>query len=422
LLKSNHPINCVNYFQAIKYCKWQGKKLPSNKEWLSLFKDKNIKKFPWGDETPSNQLCWNKSDIGGTCEVASFKNGSTSSGHLDLSGNVWEWTSTKACSSCRQVITKGGAWSGNWGQSVIEKFTSEFEGFDYPETRGSYLGFRCASGEDDLHENISPMSKPEIELPIDFYVVVDEGNTGNPLWNIQWTKEVLEKSTSLLHGEVKFRVGKFEYIENPKAFRSQKQSVVLEEILEKKAQFGRVSVGVSNPSPKDSSGLAVQESFNREFRSRFVISSRKNSGTTEDLYETAAIFLHELSHTLGFSHDGTTFQRPFITDGWWDIPNARKSLITLSEWVQNRDKDNIRKNIDSFSCKVGSPVPDTNLIHDPPTDAEDINECASRCLLDQTCIAIAQPTWKNARCFLYAKGAQVIKNQGWSNVNTCWKK
>lgn len=420
--KGSHPINCVNYFQAKQFCNWQGKKLPSNKEWSSLFSQNNTKKFPWGDEAPKRQLCWDKSDVGGTCEVASYKNGSSETGHHDLAGNVWEWTSTKACSTCRQVVTKGGAWSGNWSVSVIEKFGADFDGLDYPETRGSYLGFRCATGEAQQDDNLVAANKPQVELPIDFYVVLDEGGTGNHHWNSQWINQVLEKSSSLLHGEVKFKVGKLEYVENSAVYGSKRQGVMLKEIIEKNAQFGRVTVGISHPNTIDSAGLAAQESFNREFRSRFVIRSRKNSGSAEDLYETAAIFLHELSHTLGFSHGGTTFQKPYITDGWWDIPDARKHLITLTEWVGNRDRFTANNAIDKFSCKVGSPVPDTNVMYDPPTDAEDINECASRCLSDNQCVAIAQPTFKNARCYLYSEGAQVIKRQGWSNVNTCWKK
>ena len=420
--KRNHPINCINYFEADKFCKWKNKRLPTNEEWSQLSAGYEYKKFPWGDTQPKNQLCWNKADTSGTCEVASYENGQSASGHFDLAGNVWEWTATKTCNTCNQMVTKGGAWGGNWSTSVIEKFSPSFDGADHPETRGSYLGFRCASGEIEINQNDISLNKQRLVLPIDFVVILNSSGNGNPLWNSNWIERLLNKSSSLLHGDIQFTIGKLEFINDDVAFNSLQQRYILNEILEKKAVFGKVTVAISHPQAKDSAGLAHQESFDRGFRGKLVIRSRKNNGSAEDLYESSAIFLHELGHTLGFSHGGSSDKMPYITDGWWDIPEARSKLGKLAQWAEiNRNNLNDSL-INQFSCKTGSPVPDTNQMFDPPTDAENILECVSRCNADINCVAVAQPTSSKSRCFMYSQGAQIIKKQGWSNVNTCWRK
>src|SRR5262249_5576826 len=74
-----HPINCVDFSQAQAYCKAHGKRLPSEEEWEYAARGTQGQKWPWGNQPPSNQLCWNgagnaagKGRRASTCPVGSF--------------------------------------------------------------------------------------------------------------------------------------------------------------------------------------------------------------------------------------------------------------------------------------------------------------------------------------------------------------
>ena len=52
------------------------------------------RRFSWGDEEPTPALCNFDYQFWGTTAVGSFPEGATPAGALDMTGNVWEWTSS----------------------------------------------------------------------------------------------------------------------------------------------------------------------------------------------------------------------------------------------------------------------------------------------------------------------------------------
>ncbi len=95
---SQHPINCVNWSAAKKYCEWVGKRLPTEAEWEFAARGREGRKYPWGAAMPDKQLCWHRQHAAGTCQVGSVAGDATPEEVLDLAGNVMEWVSDAYCS------------------------------------------------------------------------------------------------------------------------------------------------------------------------------------------------------------------------------------------------------------------------------------------------------------------------------------
>ncbi len=95
----DYPINCLTVNDAHKFCRWAGKRLPTEYEWEFATRGKRSYLYAWGGETPTDQLCWSgfKGKRAAPCKVASYQQ--SEGGHYDLAGNVWEWTSSRYCGS-----------------------------------------------------------------------------------------------------------------------------------------------------------------------------------------------------------------------------------------------------------------------------------------------------------------------------------
>ena len=91
------PISGVSWDDADTYCRWVGKRLPREAEWERAASGDDRRHFVWGNDSPdpTRYGCFMRA-VGPrgqtTCEVGSFPAGKGPYGHLDLAGNVWEWT------------------------------------------------------------------------------------------------------------------------------------------------------------------------------------------------------------------------------------------------------------------------------------------------------------------------------------------
>lgn len=103
-----HPVVCVSYLDVLKYLEWrntlQGNLTvgaPSEPDWLYAATKGDGRTFPWGEQSPEGAigeelLQWSGYEQkSGTSSVHAHWRGQSPFGIHDMSGNVWEWTSTE---------------------------------------------------------------------------------------------------------------------------------------------------------------------------------------------------------------------------------------------------------------------------------------------------------------------------------------
>jgi formylglycine-generating enzyme required for sulfatase activity len=151
----NLPVENITWFEARYYCELRGKHLPTEAEWMYAARGIESLIFPWGNEFVIDNVVSNENSGNQTAEVESHPNGVSWVGALDLSGNVWEWTSSLYMnypydnSDGRETNTGnttdvlrvmlGGSWN-----NVAYNLRSPNRDRYNPSYTGNNVGFRCA--------------------------------------------------------------------------------------------------------------------------------------------------------------------------------------------------------------------------------------------------------------------------------------
>lgn len=90
------PVVGVSFIDASRFCEYRGKRLPREAEWERAARGDDRRSFAWGNAAPTAELaCYGRKPgaRGATTDpVGSHPAGAGPYGHLDLTGNVWEWT------------------------------------------------------------------------------------------------------------------------------------------------------------------------------------------------------------------------------------------------------------------------------------------------------------------------------------------
>lgn len=88
------PRESVTWFEARDFCESRGSRLPTEAEWEYAARGPDNLTYPWGNTWNSEYVMLAQNDSTPVPEVGFREAGMSWVGALDMSGGVWEWTST----------------------------------------------------------------------------------------------------------------------------------------------------------------------------------------------------------------------------------------------------------------------------------------------------------------------------------------
>ena len=167
------PVIHVNWHEANAYCRWAGRRLPTEVEWEAAALGEptgdcsklimTLRAYPWGGRPPEAQHANLDGRALGCVDVAALPAGDSAFACRQMLGNVWEWTSTTFApfpgfspDAYKEYseplfydtkVLKGGAWA-----TRSRMVTGRYRNFFSPDRRDVMAGFRTCA----LHQASPP--------------------------------------------------------------------------------------------------------------------------------------------------------------------------------------------------------------------------------------------------------------------------
>jgi len=151
--QENFPIVGVSWYGANAYCKWTGRRLPSEAEWEYAAKGIDDRIFPWGNAGLGCDYAQYSGCGKGTIEVGGLSLGVSPFGIFDMAGNVSEWVHDRYAQDYYQSSPElnptgpGNGYyrvirGGSWADTYLALRTTR-RGWAGADKHDGSVGFRC---------------------------------------------------------------------------------------------------------------------------------------------------------------------------------------------------------------------------------------------------------------------------------------
>jgi gamma-glutamyl hercynylcysteine S-oxide synthase len=155
-----HPVVHVNWYEAEAFCRWAGRRLPTEAEWeMAATHDPATggkRRFPWGAGAATPECANLDYRAGWTVDVRALPAGDSPLGCRQMIGNVWEWVAdtfnaypgfvrdpyqeySEPHFGAKKVL-KGGGWT-----TRSRLIRASWRNFFKPHRRNIFAGFRTAA-------------------------------------------------------------------------------------------------------------------------------------------------------------------------------------------------------------------------------------------------------------------------------------